>query len=144
MRDQIREAKLNEANIICSLARIKWLGYNDEPKKLFFTLLKAKQQQELMSILITDSGESIVGEEAILQEVARFYTTLFRSKGESTAAQEARRELLRYTTVRVIEAQWTRIEGIPTREEIRKVLRKMQKEKSPGLDGMTIEVLAAC
>lgn len=66
VRDQIREAELIEANKIHSLSRIKWLGFSDEPKKHFFTLLKAKQQRKLMSILLADDGESIVEDDAIL------------------------------------------------------------------------------
>lgn len=31
--DQIREVELTEANRLCSLSRVKWLGYNDAPQK---------------------------------------------------------------------------------------------------------------
>lgn len=40
---QIREANPTKSNKLCSLSRVKWLGIVDEPRKLFFTLLKAKQ-----------------------------------------------------------------------------------------------------
>lgn len=66
MRDQICEVELTKANKIQSLSRIKWLGFSDKSKKLFFTLLKVKQQCELISILITNNGESIVEEDVIL------------------------------------------------------------------------------
>lgn len=31
LRNQIREVELAEANRVCSLARVKWLGVGDEP-----------------------------------------------------------------------------------------------------------------
>lgn len=96
-----------------------------------------------MSILITNAGESIVEEDDILQEVARFYTSLFKSTGDCNVAQEVRRELLKYTTIRVSDVQRARIEGTPTKEEIHKILRKMSKGEIPWSDGMTLEVLLA-
>lgn len=40
---QIWEAELTEANRLRSFSEVKWLGTSNEPKKLFFALLKAKQ-----------------------------------------------------------------------------------------------------
>lgn len=119
MRSQIREAELIEANRIKSLFPIKWLGTFEEPKKLFFTLLKAKQLREVMNLLITDQGIQIDDEDNILQEVACFYTKRFCFIGELDTTEQARIKILRYTTMTVTMEQRAFIDAIPTSEEIR-------------------------
>lgn len=56
---------------------VKLLGTSDEPRKLFFTLLKAKQQRESTHRLLLEDGLWIEDEEEILKEVERFYNKLF-------------------------------------------------------------------
>lgn len=76
--------------------------------------------------------------------MTRFYTKLFQSSGKNIASQLARTELLRYTIARVTTEQQKSIKVVPTREEVRITMKRMPKEKSPGLDGMTVEVLSIC
>lgn len=82
---QIRDAKLTKGNWIKILSWVKWLarwlGTGDKPRKIFFTILEAKQQRESMLILITNTWDIIANEEGILLEVTRFYSDLFKSTG---------------------------------------------------------------
>lgn len=144
VRTQIREAELVEANRIRCLYWIKWLGTGDEPYKLFFVLLKAKQLREAMNTLITDAKLIITDKEEILQEITRFYCNLFESTGNGEEAQLVRRELLCFTTTRVTEDQCQEMEREPTSNKIRKILKEMPRGKSPSLDRMTVEVLSTC
>lgn len=121
---------------------VKWLGRGDEPYKLFFVLLKDKQQWEEILCLITKDGSCIVDKAQILQ-VSRFYTELFATEGESKEILATRRDLLQNTKVVVIDEKRRDIKRVPTREEIRKVLLSMPKGKAPGIDGMTAKVLLA-
>lgn len=81
------------------------MGIGEEFDKVFFAILKAKQQQEAMSPLITDLGENIEDKEAILQEVHRFYRKLFKSSGNSKVTRVTKREFLKFTTQIVIATQ---------------------------------------
>lgn len=97
-----------------------------------------------MNLLVIESGKQIKEEEGSLHEVHRFYYILFNTQGRSIKATQARRELLRYMTTTISQAQWKEIERLPTDEELRAILKRMPMEKSPGLDGMQVEVLSVC
>lgn len=56
----------------------------------------------------------------------------------------AREEIISLVSTRVTEEQRLQVEVEPTREKVRKTLKKLPKSKAPGIDGMTIEVLLAC
>lgn len=90
---QIRDGELIEANRMQSLCRVKWLDTSNKSKKLFFTLLEAKQQRESINILITNTGTSITEEEAILMEVTRFYSAFFSQRG---TVKQLRRPIQNY------------------------------------------------
>lgn len=96
-----------------------------------------------MHILLKDDGSSIEDKEDILKEVQCFYGVIFQSEGDNSKVLAARRELLQYTTIWVTEEQRVAIEKIPDDEELRKTLLALPKGTSPGLDGMTSEVLLA-
>lgn len=59
VRRQIRETKLQEANCLHSLSKVRWMGIGDEPYKTFFILVKSKQQRETMPILLMDKDDII-------------------------------------------------------------------------------------
>lgn len=137
------EAELTKANRICSLSRVKWLGALDEPNKVFFAILKAKQLREEMNTLITNARDHIKDEGGILHEVQRFYYKLFQIHGNNNEATTVRKEL-QHTTIAITQAQRDEIERLPMEEELRAILNKMPREKLLGLDGMIVEVLLAC
>lgn len=85
---------MNEANRLRNLARVEFAGVGDEPKKLFFHLVKVKRQWETMPILITKEGNTLEHEGKILEEVERFYGKLCTLSGISQGILEAREELL--------------------------------------------------
>lgn len=76
VRREIREIELQEANRLCSLSRVKWMGTRDKPYKTFFLLVNAKQQREARPILLTNEDTIIEDESEIMGEVEHFYITL--------------------------------------------------------------------
>lgn len=97
-----------------------------------------------MNLLITDQGKQIEDKDGILREVAPFYTKLFWSVGKIEATQLACTELLQYTSMIVTLEQRESIEVVPTSKEIRLTMKRMPKEKSPGMDAMISKVLSTC
>lgn len=113
---------------------MKWLGIGDKPWKMFFTFIKAKQQREMMSVLLNNDNKCIKDEDKIFQEVADFYGKLFLIAGESKEGLAACLECLQFTTSRVTEEQRVAIQGILNGEEICKTLQSFPK----GKEGSTI------
>lgn len=78
MKEQMREVELIEANKLCTLSRVKWLDVGDEPYAMFFVrLLKAKQQQESMHMLLKDGNKTVENKNEIMHEITRFCRDLF-------------------------------------------------------------------
>lgn len=72
-------------------------------------------------MLLLDDNSIIEDETIILEEVTRYYKDLFQTQGESKEVQEARRELLQYTMVRISPKQKVEIEREPMEEELKKL-----------------------
>lgn len=76
-----------------------------------------------------------------MKEVSCFYRELFQTLGYNREVQNIRRELLQYTTRRVLQEQKEEMERVPTKEKTRKILQALPKGKASELDGMTAKVL---
>lgn len=55
-----------------------------------------------------------------------------------------RSEAMQLISKKVMEAKNYRMERAITMEEVKNMVFAMPKDKSPGIDGMTIEVLTRC
>lgn len=142
--DRIREIEGEDATRLQKLSRMKWLGEGEEPSKYFFRLLKAKQKREDMPVLIREDGTEISDHEDILKEGHMFYSKLFATGGISPETVEAREKILQPPSPRVSRACRYLLEDEPTMDELRDTLLLLPFDKSPGMDGLTPEVLRAC
>lgn len=138
---RIQEDKIIKANQICSLLHVKFVGENNEPKKLFFDLLKDKQQRESMHSFLIDNNVCIKDKEAIILVIADFYKNLSQSIRDNTKVLEARREILQYTTTRVSVEKKVAIKQLSTDNKIHKIIRSLSKVKASWLNGLTTKVL---
>ncbi|KAL3688085.1 hypothetical protein R1sor_014394 [Riccia sorocarpa] len=124
-------------------SRTRWIKEGDMPSKFFFSLLKAKRASQSITLIKTDDGRQLTKEEDIVKELAKFYMTLFKQEEISEREQNLRNEVLRTTTKRLNESQNRRLSREPDLEEVHGVIEKLPTDKSPGLDGMTVESLKA-
>lgn len=112
---------------------MKWLGVGEKPYKLFFILLKVKQQYESTHSLLKDNT-CIEDKEEILKEIVDFYGKLFQTIGNNAKIQEARREILQFTTTRVTKVQ---VQDIERMRECSPA-RKYKESSSPYLKGRSL------
>lgn len=96
---------MNKANRLHNLAKVNFVGIGDEPKKTFFLLVKAKQQREAMSILVTDEKTTIEDKGEIIEEIKQFYDKLYATIGSSPTVTIAWEEILSVVQVRVTQEQ---------------------------------------
>ncbi|KAL3678477.1 hypothetical protein R1sor_021433 [Riccia sorocarpa] len=60
-------------------SRTKWLGQGEAPSKFYFQLLKAERAKEI-TCLKAENGDMLTSKEAIMQELHRYYTKLFKEE----------------------------------------------------------------
>lgn len=90
LREKSREAEHVEANRLCRISKVRWMGVDDKPTRMLFRLVKEKQLRESMNLLITEIDTILEDEDDILQEVQNFYTSLCTTTGPSTKVDDAR------------------------------------------------------
>lgn len=126
------------------MSRIKWLGEGDEPYSFFFKLAKAKHQRETLSEILLEDGTLLVIEHNKLKEIYTFYSNLFTTTSNSSQVDSARDKLFSHIKNTLTDRQRRQLIETPILEELRKTLFAFPKNKSSGLDGLTIEVYNRC
>ncbi|KAL3680581.1 hypothetical protein R1sor_023537 [Riccia sorocarpa] len=137
----LRKREHQEAEDCRKSCKIKWLKEGDAPSKYFFARLKAKHVHEEMIALESDSGQILEEQEDILKEVHTYYQNLYRAEEETADVLERRREVIGRIDRRLTEGNNRTLEEIPSEEFITSIVMEMPKEKSPGLDGVMVEIL---
>ncbi|KAL3686155.1 hypothetical protein R1sor_004177 [Riccia sorocarpa] len=107
----------------------------------FFGRLKAKHAQEEITALEGNNGNSIDDREGILEEVHKFYEDLYAAEVETDSMRENRRVVVGRIDRRFTSEQNLTLEEMPSEELITTIVMEMPKEKSPGLDGVMVEIL---
>ncbi|KAL3690407.1 hypothetical protein R1sor_016716 [Riccia sorocarpa] len=131
-----------DCEIACrARCKITWLKEGDAPSKYFFARLKAKHAQEEIAALEINGGHSIEDRDGILEEVHRFYENLYAAEVETDCMLENRRKVVGRIDKRLTMEQNHTLEEIPSEELITSIVMEMPKEKSPGIDGVMIEIL---
>lgn len=69
-------------------SRISWLKWGDTPTKYFFLQLKAKHAKETIKILQLSDKSYIEDNNAILEEVFKFYIKLFIAQAVTKRVEE--------------------------------------------------------
>ncbi|KAL3685574.1 hypothetical protein R1sor_003596 [Riccia sorocarpa] len=136
-----RRREHEEAERCRRRCKITWLKEDEAPTKYFFARLKAKHAQEEMAALEDASGRIIEDRKEILDKVHRFYEELYAAEVESEEMVENRRTVVVRINRRLTAAQNQLLEELPSEELITKIVMEMPKEKSPGIDGVMVEIL---
>ncbi|KAL3693334.1 hypothetical protein R1sor_006985 [Riccia sorocarpa] len=140
---KVKDLELKEARSWRLISKSRWLREEDAPSHYFFALLKSKFKRKNLESLTTDTGETLTSKEEILAETSRFYQNLFSE--ESDFEEEIRsntlREGLGLLKKKLDSVQNRSLEAVPGMEEIERIVNLLPSEKSPGLDGVTSEVI---
>ena len=119
-------------------SRAQWIEEGERSTQYFLGLEKERQASNCIRILINDEGHCIDSDKDILDEATRFYSTLYRKnvvgkyklstyfnsvKPERTLSDESK----------------DKCDGLITYDECFSAINNMKKNKSPGLDGISIE-----
>ncbi|KAL3691392.1 hypothetical protein R1sor_005043 [Riccia sorocarpa] len=97
-----------------------------------------------MNVLIRDDEEVITDEDSILQEIHAFYRDLYSREDLPTESAEEEAATLVTLDKKLEEQDNDKLRTEPDMEEIRTIVKNLTSDKSPGIDGVTAEVIREC
>ena len=110
----------------------------EQSTKYFLGLEKSRQSFNCISSLKDSNGHTALTDNEILDVAHSFYTDLYKSKSEYREEIRSAFDTLIPENVLNAELQ-EKCEGLVTKHECFEAIKSMKRNKSPGLDGITIE-----
>lgn len=117
-------------------SRVKWLEEGETPSSFFLRLENERHAKAFVSSVFDSSGNEVSSLPEIINAHAAFYTELFSSENIDLDSQ---RDLFSYVASRLSEAERASCEGPLTLAEATESLRRANRNKTPGADGLTVE-----
>ncbi|KAL3691868.1 hypothetical protein R1sor_005519 [Riccia sorocarpa] len=87
------------------------------------------------------NGLIIEDRAGIIKEIGSFYTALYKDDGDPVGAAEERCKVLSLIQNKVPSGDNARLEECPSEQELEECVQELAKDKAPGLDGVSAEVL---
>jgi hypothetical protein len=135
--DIFYEEKANGAHI---RSRAKWVEEGERSTAYFLGIEKNRQTNNVIDSLKDTKGIVQTNDETILEIAKEYYSNLYKTtKPSQSCIDEYFDNIDEDAQVRLSEADKLKCDGEVTFQECSEVLSKMKKNKSPGLDGLTVE-----
>jgi len=132
--EDLRKQKVEDAIL---RSKLEWMEFGEKPSKFFLNLEKQNRINRQIKTLIDDQGNIILNENVPF-EIHRFYSKLYKHKPVSDFDWD----ILKLRTIPKLNAQMKdSLEGPLLIDEISQVIKNMKNNKSPGMDGFTVEFL---
>jgi len=120
-------------------SRAKWLEEGETPSRFFLRLENERHAKSFISSVFNSAGVEVSSLPEMMEAHTTFYTDLF-SRGYIDL--QSQQELFSHATSRLSEAESSSCEGLLTLAEVSEALRRSNRNKSPGSDGLTVEFYA--
>ncbi|CAM4659065.1 unnamed protein product [Lepidochelys kempii] len=138
-REELRALEDHRARGAFVRSRIRLLREMDRGSRFFYALEKTRGAKKHVTCLLAEDGTPLTGPEEMCGRARDFYTRLFSPDPTDPDACEVLWEEL--PTVSVGDRD--RLELPLTLAEFSEALRRMPTNKSPGMDGLTVEFYRA-
>lgn len=119
-------------------SRAKWVEEGEQSTRYFLNLEKVRQNYNCINSLNDCHGTTVTTDHEILQVAKVYYSNLFKSKNISLSSIHSYFDKIVPENVLTEEAR-EMCEGAITNNECLTAITLMKKNKSPGLDGFTVE-----
>lgn len=119
-------------------SRAKWVEEGEKSTSYFLNLEKSRQNHNCIYSLKDKNGDSYDSDEDILNIANLFYKDLYKSKASTSDQLHTYFDLLPKQT-KLKENEKLLCEGLVSVNECESTLKRMKKNKSPGIDGITTE-----
>ena len=118
-------------------SRARWYELGEKNSKYFLNHEKKNQRKKHVTSLINDGGMKITSLKEILKEEKTSFQNIYRSSNKDPNLPEFNHF---FQAEKVLSAEMAATcEGYITIEECANVLKKMENNKTPGSDGLTVE-----
>ena len=119
-------------------SRAKWIDQGEKSTSYFLNLEKQHQSSNSITKLINENGEIAQNDKKILNHIEHFYSKLYKTNHPNEADIDS--YLLNIKSLNILTTQDLHLcEGPISKQESEQALSKMKGNKSPGLDGLSIE-----
>jgi hypothetical protein len=119
-------------------SRTKWLSIREAPSCYNFVQLKAKHAHKTIHCLQTDAQTIVAEDLQVLDIVQKTFADVFTADPLVSANHHKIDKILGMVVPKMTEADNVALTGIQA------IVFSLKTDKSPGLDGVTSEVLRAC
>ena len=133
---QLKALRVKEIEGIMIRSRAQWLEEGEQPSRYFFNLQRIKAQRSHISSVYDLNGTEVSSQEEIEKAHVDFYSRLFSEEPVDAALQD---DLLSSLPRQLSSDQASSCEGQMTLDEMTFALRKMNSNKAPGPDGLSVE-----
>ena len=107
--------------------------------KFFLNLANNRQEKSLIKHLKIDNDENITDEKTILNEIEGFYKELYTEKNNADGQNWINEILEEGNIPQLSDTQKEKLSLPLTKQELEKIIKTSEKNKSPGSDGLPIE-----
>lgn len=122
-----------------SKSRARLLEEGDTPYRFFFHVENERHAKAFVSSVFNASGSRVFSFPEIMEAHSNFSSNLF---SRDDIDLEAQGDLFSLVTARLSKSQKTLCEGPLTLAEVSQALRQSNRNKSPGIDDLTVEFYA--
>ncbi|KAL3691150.1 hypothetical protein R1sor_004801 [Riccia sorocarpa] len=141
LTEEVRELQAWENHRWRMTCREKFLREGEACSGYLFRRFKKRRKKTQVTKLKTEDGRLLHNQEVIKKEVHKNYEQLYDANFAGQNELEQRQNLLRGLSTRLTVDQNRLLEEVPTEAEIFGSLLLLPTGKSPGPDGMTVEIL---
>ena len=117
-------------------SRVDFIENNEKSNKYFYNQERQQYSRKIITKLDVD-GKTVTQEKMVLKELGKFYKTLFSSKYQETPSFTDTEELDDLPSL--MESGKKRCDMQLSAIECKAALLSMNRNKSPGCDGLTVE-----
>ena len=140
MKKELDHQYLQRAKGYQVRSRAKWVQEGEKSSAYFLNLEKIRQTNNRIEELKDDSGVTHRSDREILKVIDTYYSNLYSSKHTpESEIEEYFNSIHPDAHVKLSNENMTQCEGPISIEECKAVLTTMKGNKSPGLDGLSVE-----
>ena len=114
-------------------SQAKWYNEGEKNTKYFYNLEKSRSNAKGMDAILQENGEIERNPDKILNMQSKFYQKLY------TAQETSKFDFTNSQKLVIPEEINEEMKGEMTIDEIRKAIKSMNRNRAPGLDGLTVE-----
>ena len=133
---QLKALRVKEIEGIMIRSRAQWLEEGKGPSRYFFNLQRIKVQKSHISSVYDLNGTAVSSQEEIAKAHVDFYSRLFSEEPVDMAFQD---DLLSSLPLQLSSDQASSCEGQMMLDEMTSALKKMNSNKAPGPDSLSVE-----